>query len=116
MGCIFLVFIRRLWLLLPVLAGFLGECAVFSLRVEGLRPLDALFRVIHPHSIEYRTVHKSTTIFAIFVYAGVFALQIWISERCLLTIFSRHGVEAWSTMVVVHKNPEDLLHEHAIPI
>ena len=66
MGCIFLVFIRRLWLLLPVLAGFLGECAVFSLRVEGLRPLDALFRVIHPHSIEYRTVHKSTTIFAIF--------------------------------------------------
>jgi hypothetical protein len=34
-----------------------------------------------------------------FVKAGVFALQSWIGERGLLTIFSRHGVEAWRTMV-----------------
>jgi len=61
--------------------------------------LDALFRVIHPHSSEYRTVHNSTKISSIFVYAGVFTLQIWISERFLLTIFSRHGVEGWRTMV-----------------
>ncbi|MFZ0861767.1 MAG: NAD(P)-binding protein [Candidatus Sulfotelmatobacter sp.] len=99
MGRIILVFIRRLWLPLLVLAGFLGVCVVFYMRVEGLRALDALFWVIHPHSIEYRAVHKSTKIFSMFVYAGVFALQIWIAERVLLTIFSRHGVEAWRTMV-----------------
>ena len=30
---------------------------------------------------------------------GVFAFQIWIAERVLLTIFSRQGVEAWRSMV-----------------
>ena len=99
MGRIFLIFLRRLWLPLLVLAGFLGVCVIFYMRVEGLRPLDALFWVIHPHSIEFRAVHKSTKIFSMFVYAGVFALQIWIAERVLLTIFSRHGVEAWRTMI-----------------
>lgn len=99
MGRIFLIFLRRLWLPLLVLAGFLGVCVIFYVRVEGLRPLDALFWVIHPHSIEYRAVRKSTKIFSMFVYAGVFALQIWIAERVLLTIFSRHGVEAWRTMI-----------------
>src|ERR1039458_4441861 len=99
MGRIILVFIRRLWLPLLVLAGFLGVCVLFYIRVEELRPLDALFWVIHPHSIEYRAVHKSTKIFSMFVYAGGFALQIWIAERVLLTIFSRHGVEAWRTMI-----------------
>jgi hypothetical protein len=69
--CILLAFIRRVW---SVLAGWLGVRAAFYLRVEGLRPLDAVLRV-HPHSIEYRIVHKSTTIFAIFVYPGVFTLQ-----------------------------------------
>jgi voltage-gated potassium channel len=99
MGRIFLIFLRRLWLPLVVLAEFLGVCVIFYMRVEGLRPLDALFWVIHPHSIEYRAVHRSTKIFSMFVYAGVFALQIWIAERVLLTIFSRHGVEAWRTMI-----------------
>ena len=80
MGRIFIVFLKRLWLPLLVLAGFLGVCVIFYVRVEGLRPLDALFWVIHPHSIEYRAVHKSTKIFSMFVYAGVFALQIWIAE------------------------------------
>ena len=99
MGRILIVFAKRLWLPLLVLAGFLGVCVVFYMRVEGLRPLDALFWVIHPHSIEYRLVRKSTKIFSLFVYAGVFALQIWIAERVLLTIFSRHGVEAWRSMI-----------------
>src|ERR1017187_483866 len=112
MGRIILVFIRRLWLPLLVLAGFLGVCVLFYIRVEELRPLDALFWVIHPHSIEYRAVHKSTKIFSMFVYAGVFALQIWIAERALLTIFSRHGVEAWRTMV--NEVNIDRLHDHFI--
>jgi len=112
MGRIIWVFIRRLWLPLLVLAAFLGVCVVFYVRVEGLRPLDALFWVIHPHSIEYRAVHKSTKIFSMFVYAGVFALQIWIAERVLLTIFSRHGVEAWRTMV--NEVNVDRLRDHFI--
>ncbi len=112
MGRIILVFIRRLWLPLLVLAAFLGLCVVFYMRVEGLRALDALFWVIHPHSIEYRAAHKSTKIFSLFVYAGVFALQIWIAERVLLTIFSRHGVEAWRTML--NEVNVDRLRDHFI--
>lgn len=96
---IFVVFLRRLWLPLLVLAAFLGVCVFVYMRLEGLRALDALFWVIHPHSIEYRTVHKGTKIFALFVYVGVFAFQIWIAERVLLTIFSRHGMEAWKSMI-----------------
>lgn len=99
MGRILLVFVRRLWLPLAVLAGFLSVCVLVYTRLEGLRPLDALFWVIHTHAIDYRAVHKSTKIFALFVYAGVFAFQIWIAERILLTIFSHQGVEAWRSMV-----------------
>jgi hypothetical protein len=62
MGRIILVFVRRLWYPLLVLAGFRGVYVIFYMRVEGLRPLDALFWAIHPHSIEYRAVHKSTSI------------------------------------------------------
>jgi voltage-gated potassium channel len=112
MGRILLVFLKRLWLPLLVLAAFLGVCVVFYMRVEGLRPLDALFWVIHPHSIEFRSAHKATKIFSMFVYAGVFALQIWIAERVLLTIFSRHGVEAWRTMI--NEVNIDRLHDHFI--
>jgi voltage-gated potassium channel len=112
MARIVLVFIRRLWLPILVLAAFLGVCVVFYTRAEGLRPLDALFWVIHPHSIEYRAAHRSTKIFSIFVYAGVFALQIWIAERVLVTIFSRHGVEAWRTMV--NEVNVDRLRDHFI--
>ena len=92
MGRILILFLRRLWLPLTVLAGFLGICVAVYVRLEGLRPLDALFWVFHSHSIDYRTVHRSTKIFALFVYAGVFAFQIWIAERVLLTIFSRQGM------------------------
>jgi len=56
MGRIFVFFLKRLWLPLLVLAGFLGVCVVFYFRVEGLRTLDALFLVILPDSIEYRAV------------------------------------------------------------
>jgi voltage-gated potassium channel len=96
---ILVVFLRRLWPPLLVLAGFLGICVAVYMRLEGLRPLDALFWVIHTHSIDYKAVHKSTKIFALFVYAGVFAFQIWIAERILLTIFSHQGMEAWKSMI-----------------
>lgn len=96
---VLVVFLRRLWSPLLVLAGFLGICVVVYMRLERLTPLDALFWVIHAHSVDYKTVHKSTKIFALFVYAGVFAFQIWIAERILLTIFSHQGVEAWRSMI-----------------
>lgn len=99
MGRIFIIFLRRLWLPLLVLAAFLGMCVLVYRRLEGLSALDALFWIIHTHSIDYKAVHKSTKIFALFVYVGVFAFQIWIAERVLLTFFSRQGVEAWKTMV-----------------
>ena len=112
MGRILLIFARRLWLPLLVLAGFLGVCVLVYMRLEGLRPLDALFWIIHNHAIDYRTVHKSTKIFALFVYAGVFAFQIWIAERVLLTFFSRQGVEAWKSMV--NEVNVDRLRDHFI--
>ncbi len=99
MGRIVIIFVRRLSLPLAVLTGFLGACVLVYMRLEGLRPLDALFWVFNPHSIDYRTVHKATKTFALFVYVGVFAFQIWIAERVLLTIFSQHGVEAWKSMI-----------------
>jgi len=99
MGRILILFVRRLWPPLAVLACFLGICVQVYMRLEGLRPLDALFWVIHTHSIDYRAVHRSTKIFALFVYAGVFAFQIWIAERILLTIFSHQGMEAWRSMI-----------------
>jgi len=106
------VFIRRLWLPLLVLAAFLGMCVLVYRRLEGISPLDALFWIIHTHSIDYRAVHKSTKIFALFVYAGVFAFQIWIAERVLLTFFSRQGVEAWKSMV--NEVNVDRLRDHFI--
>ena len=62
MGRILLVFVRRLWPPLLVLAGFRVVHVIFYMRVDGLRPLDALFWAIDPHLIEYRAVHKSTSI------------------------------------------------------
>lgn len=109
---ILLVFLRRLWLPLAVLAGFLGMCVFVYMRLEGLRPLDALFWVIHTHAIDYRAVHRSTKIFALFVYAGVFAFQIWIAERVLLTLFRRQGVEAWKSMI--NEFNVDRLRDHFI--
>jgi voltage-gated potassium channel len=99
LGRILIVFARRLWPPLLVLAAFLSVCMLAYMRLEGLSALDALFWITHAHSIDYKVVHKSTKIFALFVYGGVFAIQIWIAERVLLTFFSRHGVEAWKAMM-----------------
>ena len=99
MGRITLLFLRRLWLPALLFAGFSAVCVAVYMRTEGLRALDAFFWIIHPHSIEYRSVHNATKIFSIFVYVGVFAFQVWIAERVLVTIFNRQGLEAWKSMV-----------------
>jgi voltage-gated potassium channel len=99
MNRIIIVFVRRLWLPLFLLGAFLGICTVAYMRLEHLRWLDALFWIVHPHAIEYNSVHNGTKAFSIFVYLGVFGFQIWIAERVLVTIFSRHGMEAWKSML-----------------
>ena len=49
--------------------------------------------------MEYRHIHDSTKFFAFLVYLCVFAFQIWIAERVLVTIFRRQGMEAWKAMI-----------------
>jgi len=96
---IIVAFLRRLGTPLVVFAGFCLVCVAVYSRLEGLRWVDALFWITHPHSIEYRKVRDATKIFALLVYVGVFAFQIWVAERVLVTIFRRQGLEAWKTMV-----------------
>jgi voltage-gated potassium channel len=98
MRVIFL-FVRRLWLPLILFAGFCVVCVRVYMRAERLRWIDAMFWIFHPHAIEYRQVHDSTKVFAIFVYLGVFAFQVWMAERVLATIFRRQGLEAWRGMI-----------------
>jgi len=96
---VLLVFLRRLLLPLVFFAGFTALCIVVYHRLEGLNWLDAVFWMIHPHSIDYQKVHPATKVFALFAYLGVLTFQIWAAERVLVTIFSRQSVEAWRTMV-----------------
>jgi len=92
-------FIRRLWLPLLLFATFNLFCVAVYVHLEGLRWQDALFWITHPHSIHYGEVRDATKFFAMFVFLGVFAFQIWIAERVFITIFSRHGREVWLSMV-----------------
>src|SRR5579871_1610674 len=96
---IFALFLRRLWLPVAVFAAFNSVCVLVYMKLERLRWLDALFWIIHPHAIDYHSVHKATKLFSFFVYVGVFAFQVWIAERVLLTIFNRQSVEAWRSMI-----------------
>ncbi|HLK32105.1 MAG TPA: NAD(P)-binding protein, partial [Terriglobales bacterium] len=82
-----------------VFAAFCLICVLVYSHLEGLRWLDALFWITHPHSIEYRQARDATKVFALFVYLGVFAFQIWVAERVLVTIFRRQGREAWKFMI-----------------
>ena len=99
MGRIFLLFLRRLWLPAVVFAAFSTVCVLVYMRLESLLWLDALFWMIHPHAIDYHSVHKATKLFSLFVYVGVFAFQVWIAERVLVTIFNRQSMEAWRSMI-----------------
>src|SRR5512146_661074 len=96
---IIFAFLRRLGTPLVVFAGFCLVCVAVYSRLEGLRWVDALFWITHPHSIEYRKVRDATKIFAMLVYVSVFAFQIWVAERVLVTIFRKQGKEAWKLMV-----------------
>jgi voltage-gated potassium channel len=93
------IFLRRLWLPALVFAGFNFLCVLVYRQLEGVRWQDAFFWITHPHSLEYRQIHDSTKLFAVFVYFCVFAFQIWIAERVLVTIFRRQGMEAWKAMI-----------------
>ncbi|MGA7218932.1 MAG: NAD(P)-binding protein [Candidatus Sulfotelmatobacter sp.] len=96
---ILLLFLRRLWLPLVVFAGFSLVCVLVYRRLEGLTWQDALFWMIQPHAIDAKHVRNATKLFSLFVYAGVFAFQLWVAERVAVTIFNRQGMEAWRTMV-----------------
>ena len=93
------IFSRRLWLPALVFAGFNVVCVLVYQRLEGARWQDAFFWITHPHSLEYQKIHDSTKFFAVLVYFCVFAFQIWIAERVLVTIFRRQGMEAWKSMI-----------------
>ncbi|MGA2356740.1 MAG: NAD(P)-binding protein [Terriglobales bacterium] len=99
MGRIIVLFLKRLWLPAAVFSAFCLLCVAVYMRMEGLRALDAFFWIFHPHSIDYRSVGTTTKWFSIFVYVGVFAFQVWIAERVMVTIFNRQGLEAWKSMV-----------------
>ncbi len=94
-----ILFLRRLWLPLALLAIFGALCVLVYGELEGLAWQDALFWIIHPYSIDYRTVQNATKFFSLFVYIAVFAFQIWIAERVLVTIFSQQGREGWKLML-----------------
>jgi voltage-gated potassium channel len=91
--------LRRLWLPLVVFAGFSVMCVLVYRHLEWISWQDALFWMIQPHAIDPRHVHNSTKLFSLFVYAAVFAFQLWVAERVAVTIFNRQGMEAWRTMV-----------------
>lgn len=93
------MFLRRLWLPAALFAAFNVLCVLVYTGIEGIRWQNALFWIVHPHAIYPDRVRDSTKFFSMFVYLGVFAFQIWIAERVLVTIFRRQGWEAWKLMV-----------------
>jgi voltage-gated potassium channel len=93
------MFLKRLWLPLLLLVAFNFLCVLVYTKLEGVRWQDSLFWITHSHSIDYREARDATKFFAIFVFLGVFAFQIWIAERVLITIFSRQGKEVWKAMI-----------------
>lgn len=93
------VFLRRLWLPVLLFAAFIVLCVEMYSTLEGIRWQDALFWIFHPHAIQYEKVRDATKFFSLSVYVGVFAFQIWVAERILVTIFRKQGREAWKLMV-----------------
>jgi len=96
---ILVIFFRRLWIPGLSFAAFLAFCILAYSRLEGLKWLDGLFWIFHPHAIHYDKVQDATKAFSIFVYIGVLAFQIWFAERVLTVIFRKEGREAWRSMV-----------------
>lgn len=88
-----------MWLPVALLVIFAALCVVAYGQLEGLAWQDALFWIIHPYSIDYRRVRNATKFFSVFVYIAVFAFEVWIAERVLVTIFSQQGREGWKLMI-----------------
>jgi voltage-gated potassium channel len=98
MSRVILAFLRRLCLPVLLFAAFNLVCVLAYMRLERVHWAEALFWITHPHAIAPAARH-ATKLIAIVVYVGVFAFQIWIAERVLITIFRRQGLEAWRTTV-----------------
>jgi voltage-gated potassium channel len=96
---VLIFFLRRLWLPVLLFAAFIVLCVAGYTGLEGIVWQDALFWIFHPHSIHYGKVQNATKFFSLLVYLGVFAFQIWVAERILVTIFRKQGKEAWKLMV-----------------
>lgn len=94
-----LILMRRLvvpFLLFLVFALF---CSAVYMRLEHLRFTDAVFWVAHPHAIEYQRVSTATKWFSLLVVVGIFAFEIWLAERVLLTFMGHQGKEVWKSML-----------------
>jgi voltage-gated potassium channel len=93
-----LLFLRRLWLPLIFFLGLSLMCSSTSTS-KACAGRTRFSGIVNPQAIEYRRVRDATKFFSIFVYFAVFAFQIWVAERLLLTVFNRQSGEAWRTMV-----------------
>ncbi len=96
---VLIVFFRQLRLPVLLFAAFILLSVLAYSNMEGIRWQDALFWIFHPHAIQYEKVGDATKLFSLMVYLGVFAFQIWVAERMLVTIFRRQGREAWKLML-----------------
>jgi voltage-gated potassium channel len=96
---VLIVFFRQLRLPVLLFAVFILLCVLAYSNLEGIKWQDALFWIFHPHAIHYDRVRDATKFFSLMVYLGVFAFQIWVAERMLVTIFRKQGREAWKLMV-----------------
>ena len=61
------------------------------MHLEHLRWQHALSWIFHSHAIEYHKVQDATKLFSILVFVGLFAFQVWVAERVLVTIFMRNS-------------------------
>ncbi len=96
---VLIVFFRQLRLPFLLFTAFLLFSVLAYTNLEGIKWQDALFWIFHPHAIQYDKVKDATKLFSLMVYLGVFAFQIWVAERMLVTIFRKQGREAWKLMV-----------------
>jgi voltage-gated potassium channel len=96
---VLIVFFRQLRLPVLLFSVFLLLCVLAYSNLERIEWQDALFWIFHPHAIHYDKVGDATKFFSLMVYLGVFAFQIWVAERMLVTIFRKQGREAWKQMV-----------------
>lgn len=93
------LFARRLQFPLFLFILFNLGSVVGYMGLEDLSLEDALFWILHPHSIDPGKVKTATKVLAIFIYTGVFFFQVWLAERVLVTIFGRNGLWAWGRMM-----------------